>query len=147
MPIDAIDCMAKAWAAAIRSRLTPTKLDPIRHEWRKASGESDGQGYAPASFIERIREMRDLAGSRTERLSQYNEEALRGEALLFARCLHGAPLELRQVAQLHYIERETIRKKAKYAGWTLEVYYRHLDGLHYFVSGRLQALDVPDKSV
>lgn len=143
--IDAIDQMARAWAAAIVSRLTPTRLEPIRHEWRKASGDSDGQGYAPQSFIERVRELRDFAGSRTERVSQFSEEALRGDALLFARCLYGAPLELRQVAQLHYVERAPVRKKAKYAGWTLETYYRHLDGLHYFVSGRLQALDVPDK--
>lgn len=146
--IDAVDHMAKSWAAAIRARLTQPKLDPVRHEWRRASGFGDGQGFSPASPMARYQELHDAAGSRTQRVTQFTEEALRGDALVFHRCLHGAPIQLRQVAQMHYVEHEPVRKKAKYAGWTLETYYRNLDGLHYWVAGRLaeiEGLDVPDE--
>ena len=142
--IPSVDHMAKAWAAAICARLVPTKLDSVKHEWRKASGEGDGQGYAKASPMARYQELHDAAGSRTQKVSQFQEEGLRGDALLFHRCLHGAPLELRRVAQLHYVERGSVRQKVKYAGWTLEVYYRALDGLHYWVAGRLAVIEQVD---
>lgn len=142
--IDAIDHMARAWAGAIKARLIQTKLEPVKHEWRRASGFGDGQGYAAASPMARYQELHDAAGSRTQKVAQFTEEGLRGDALLFHRCLHGAPIQLRQVAELHYVESDSVRKKAKYAGWTVEVYYRNLDGLHYWVAGRLAEIDGVD---
>lgn len=141
-----VDAMGDAWGKAIRARLIQTDLDPVKHEHRRKNGSIDSQGFSCASSIERIRELRDLAGSRTDRLTQYTEEALRGDALLFSRCLDGAPLELRQTASIRYTEeRGHLKKNLKYIGWTVDTYYQHVAGLKYFVQARLMALDVPNK--
>lgn len=141
-----VDTMGRAWGAAIRARLIPTDLDPVKHEHRRANGRVDSQGFAPASSIERIRELRDLAGSRTEQLSQFTEEGLRGDALLFHRCIFGAPLELRQTAAIRYTEdRGALKKTLKHLGWTIDTYYQQVAGLKYFVHARLMTLDVPNE--
>lgn len=118
-----VDTMGRAWGAAI---------------WRRF--HDTGQGFPSSSFIARVHELHDAASSSTQKLSQFREEALQGEAKLFHFCLIPAPLPLRQVAYLHYVERDPVRKKAKYAGLAVPDYYRTLDNLRYFIAGRVTTL-------
>lgn len=127
-----VDAMGRSWGAAIWRRFTDT-----------------GQGHPPTSHIARIHELHDAAASGTQKLSQFREEALTGDARLFALCLLAAPIELRQVAYLHYVERRNVREKARYAGWTTGDYYRWLDNMRYFIAGRvgtLQGVDAAEES-
>lgn len=118
-----VDAMGRTWGASIYRRFTDTS-----------------QGFPSTSFIAKVHELHDAAASSTQKLSQFREEAMTGEAKLFARCIDGAPLALKQVAYLHYVERRPIRERAKYAGWSVPEYYRILENLRFWVAGRVVTL-------
>lgn len=118
--IDAIDEMCKVWGAQ--------KLYILNGQ----------QGWTPQSVIVRFREMRDGAGSRTERLTQFPEEGHLGEGLLIARAMMDAPEALRAIVYVHYvIPRVRSKIKAQTLGLAIPEYWRYLDRAHYWIAARL----------
>jgi hypothetical protein len=129
--IDAIHQMCQTWGAQ--------KAYILR---------SSEQGWAPQSAIARFREMRDGAGSSTQRLTQFPEEGHTGEGLLVARALHGAPEKLRVVVFVHYaVLRVKTHTKAEELGLSVPMYWRTLDRAHYWIAARMPSMFHDEQSV
>jgi hypothetical protein len=119
--IDAIDEMCRTWGAQKHHILT-----------------SREQGWTPQSVIARFRELRDGAGSSTERLMQFPEEGHIGEGLMVARAMMDAPEILRRIVFAHYvIRRVKAGVKATALGISLAEYWRDVDRAHYWIAARV----------
>ena len=124
--IDAIHQMCQTWGAQKAYILRSTE-----------------QGWSPQSAIARFREMRDGAGSSTQRLMQFPEDGHTGEGLMVARALFAAPEDLRIVVFAHYVvPRVGVKTKAQDIGLSVPMYWRTLDRAHYWIAARMTVLTV-----
>lgn len=163
--IDAIDGMCKTWGAQKLFILRTAHVEVVKPVPRditaiakltdrqaaierfkveqamasKAVTESHIQGWTPQSVLAKFKDMRDGAGSATQReVLQFTEEGHIGEGLMVARALSDAPEMLRAVVYAHYvIPRVRAKIKAQTIGVSVPEYWRHIDRSHYWIAARV----------
>lgn len=122
--IDAVREMCKVWGAQKRYMLT-----------------SKEQGWDGQSMIQKFKEMWDGAGSGTQRVSQFREEAHTGEGLMVARALKGAPLRVNEVVFVHYVIPGRAKQKIPHMGISTAEYWRDLENAHYWIAAKLPVVE------
>lgn len=120
-----------------QAALEQFRLGQIRKQ--KAARSFHEQGWTPQSVLAKFREMRDGAGSSTQReVLQFTEEGHTGEGLLVARALSDAPEVLRGVTFVHYVIPDVRSKiKAQTLNISVPEYWRHIDRAHYWIAARM----------
>jgi hypothetical protein len=122
--IDAVREMCKVWGAQKRYMLT-----------------SKAQGWDGQSLLMKFREMYDGAGSGTQRVSQFMEEAHIGEGLLVARARCGAPLKVNEVVFVHYVVPGKAKQKIPHMGISTAEYWRDLENAHYWIAAKMPIVE------
>lgn len=121
-------------------------IDAVEHAcktwgWQKRQWFTDnGQGFPGQNFMAEVKDYRDGASSKSFRVTQFTEEAHRGDGLLIARALDGAPEMLQWFAFVHYVvpKRDMrVKAKAHWLGLSIAEYWRVQDRLHYWIAGRV----------
>lgn len=124
--IEGVKDMLKVWGAQKRYMLGLT-----HHE----------QGWTPQSSIARFRELRDAAGSRTEKLKQFMEEGHVGEGLLVARALYGSPIEINETAFVHSVCFGKAKQKAFALDISVAEYWRRVGNLQIWIAAKLPIVE------
>jgi hypothetical protein len=122
--IEAVKEMCKTWGAQ-----------------RRYKSHSKEQGWAQENTLSRYQQMGDGASSRTQKVSQFNEESFTGDGLLVHRALQGAPEQINLVVVAHYTERGKAKQKAFTMGISVAEYWRQLENAHYWIAAKLPIVE------
>ena len=122
--IDGVREMCKVWGAQKRYML-PSKE----------------QGWDGQSMILKFKEMWDGAGSGTQRVNQFMEEAHTGEGLIVARALVGSPLKVYEISFAHYVVPGRAKQKIPLMGISTAEYWRDLENAHYWIAAKMPIVE------
>ena len=105
------------------------------------------QGWNPRCAIVRFQEQQDAAASRTQRVTQFMEEAHTGDGLMFARALNGAPYELNEIAYIHFVSIGKAKQKAAVMQISNAEYWRRVGELNIWVAARLPTVETTVETI
>ena len=109
---------------------------------------SDAQGWNAKSLLARVHELHDGASSRSQRVTQFREEAHTGDGLLVVRAIRGVPpqppipADLHDVLYLHYVVRGAkAKEKAERLQVSVSTYWNLLSVAEAWIAARMPALE------